>query len=196
MVLVSLRGYDHIELIHIAKPLQKGLAEILGCNREDLVFYAPESFIIHEGTEQTSFFLDIEIEAPYMYRGKEDEIVEFLKHSLSDVVIHFRVLFTYFDESNERVFFNEEYPRFMNDSNTVKVDEHEHEHHHEHDDQTIDYSSFYNGSQYQEEEEEKDDVYYGNILGEYDKFIAEHPDATNEEIAEYLNKVTAEKGAK
>ena len=180
MVLVSLRGYDHIELIRITKSLHKGLAEILGCNREDLVFYAPESFIIHEGAEQTSFFLDIEIEAPEKYRGKEDEIVEFLKKSLEEIVIHFRVLFTYFDESNERVFFNEDYPRFMNDSNTVKVDEHDHD-----DDEEED-----------GEEEEEDDVYYGNILSAYDSYMAEHPNATAEEITDFLNKQTEKEGGK
>ncbi len=178
MVLVSLRGYDHIELIHITKSLHKGLAEILGCNREDLVFYAPESFIIHEGAEQTSFFLDIGIEGPEKYRGKEDEIVEFLKKALEDVVIHFRVLFTYFDEADERVFFNEEYPRFMNDSNTVKVDEHDHD------------------GEEEEYEEEEDDVYYGNILGAYDSYMAEHPNATTKEITDFLNKQTEKEGGK
>ncbi len=192
MVLVSLKGYDHIELINVAKPLHKGLAEILGCNREDLVFYAPEAFIIHEGVEQTSFFLDVEIQAPESMRGKEDEVFEFLKQTLQNTVIHFRLLFTYFDEANERVFFNEDYPRFMNDSNTVKVEEHDHDHeHHHHED--FDYSAYASDD---EEEEEHDDTYYGNILQAYDEYIAEHPNATAEEISAYLMTLTEKEGGK
>ena len=169
MIVVSLLGTDSYEVIEKTKKLHKGLKEIYSCSDDELEFFAPTSFLIHDGVEQTFYHLNIRIEAPSKYKDYEKEVVDYLRHSFNDMAVHLRILFTYFDEEQEYIFFDKDYPTYMSESNTVKVGTEEHEEDEE------DY------------EEEYDEPYMGDILSEFDNYIREHPDATNREVYEALS---------
>lgn len=175
MITVSLLGMDYYQAIEVTKRIHSRLVEIYRCKDEDLVFFAPESFLIHDGIEQTSFRLNIRVEAPDMYADREREVKDVLFDALKDVAIHFRVLFTYFEPEHEYLKIDDIYPEYMTDKNVVKAeDEHDHDHEEEDDDS------------YSEEYEEP---YMGDIIGEFDTYIQQHPDATNDEIYKALTEI-------
>ena len=176
MITVSLLGMDYYHAIDVTKKIHNRLVEIYRCKDEDLVFFAPESFIIHDGIEQTSFRLNIKVEAPEMYMDRESEVRDALFESLKDVAIHFRLLFTYFEPEHEYLKIDDSYPEYMTENNVVKAeDAHDHDDEEEQDDQS-----------YAEEYEEP---YMGDIIGEFDAYIQKHPDATNDEIYQALTEI-------
>lgn len=170
MIIVSLLGMDSYQAIQVSKRLHKRLVEVYHIDDSQLMFYAPESFLIHDGIEQTSFRLDVKVEASEQYEDKEREARDVLFEGLKDVAVHIRVLFSYFKSENEYMYIDETYPEFMNDSNTVKAEVEEDE-----EDEERDY------------EEEYDEPYMGDIIGQFDEYIKKHPDATNEEIYQALS---------
>lgn len=174
MITVSLLGMDHYYAIDVTKKIHSRLLEIYGCKDEDLLFFAPESFLIHDGIEQTSFRLNIEVEAPEMYIDKEEAVKEALFDALKDVAIHFRVLFRYFEPEHEYLKIDDTYPEYMNEHNVVKAETHEEEEDKEDDDNY---------------EEEYEEPYMGDIIGEFDAYIQKHPDATNEEVYQALTSI-------
>ena len=127
MIIVSLLGTDPYSAIGHTQRIHKGLCQIYGIDEDELEFFAPESFIIHNGMEQTSYHLNIRVEAPYDCQDREETVVDYLKNAFKDLAIHIRILFSYFDPDHEYVFFDPDYPRFMTQSNVVKADIHDSE---------------------------------------------------------------------
>ena len=172
MITVSILGMDYYEAIRRTKPLHRKLVDAYGIEENELEFFAPESFIIHDGFEQTSFRLNIKVEAPEEFMYKEEEIAAIIKDALKDVAIHKRILFTYFDPIHEYLDIDESYPEYMNDDNTVKAeDEHDHE------------------EEEQEYRETYEEPYMGDIISQFDEYVQEHPNASNEEVYKALTEI-------
>lgn len=176
MIAVSLLGMDSYEAIKLSKKMHAKLVNAYSCRDEDLVFFAPDSFIIHDGVEQTSFRLNITVEAPVEYENKEREVRDIIFESLKDIAVHYRLLFTYFETEHEYVQIDDTYPEYMTEENMVKADDHDHDE----DDEDENYDEEYN------------EPYMGDIIGEFDKYIQAHPDATNEEVYKALTDIREE----
>ncbi len=174
MIIVSLLGMDNYEAIETTKKLHKKLVEAYNISEEELEFFAPESFIIHNGIEQTNFRLNIKVEAPREYENKEKEISAIIFDALKDIAVHLRVLFSYFERKNEYLKLDDSYPAYMTDNNTVKVDDHEEK------------------EETQNFEEEYEEPYMGDIIEEFDNFVKANPDATNKEVYDALVGITKE----
>jgi len=172
MIIVTLLGMDTYQAIDETRKLHPILVKAYSVKDEELEFFAPEGFIIHDGVEQTAFRLNITVEAPKEYQGKEKEIKDLLFFALKDVAVHFRVLFRYFDPKDEYLKLDDTYPTYMTDSNTVKAEK-------EHNDQIEEE----NRKNFEEEAEEP---YMGDIIGEFDKYIKENPNASDKEVYEAL----------
>lgn len=172
MITISLLGMDAYEAISVTEKLHKKLVNIYGIEDDELEFFAPTSFIIHNGFEQTSFRLNVKVEAPFDEEDKEDEVKEAILEGLKDIAIHIRILFTYFEPEHEYMHIDDTYPLHMSESNTVKVDTHDHEH-----DDEDDY------------EEEYEEPYMGDIISEFDEFIKAHPNASNQEVYDALSSI-------
>ena len=78
MITVSLLGMDYYLAIEATEKLHNALLSIYRIKDEDLIFFAPDSFLIHDGIEQTSFRLNIKVEAPIGYEDKEREVRDYL----------------------------------------------------------------------------------------------------------------------
>lgn len=181
MIIISIYGMDYYEAIAKTKKLHKPLLEAYGIQDDELEFFAPESFIIHDGYEQTSFRLNIRVEAPEQYKDKEQKVKEILLEGLKDVAIHFRILFTYFDPAHEYLSIDDTYPKYMNDSNTVKAETEEEADAKEED---------------QEYEETHEEPYMGDIISQFDAYIQEHPNASNDEVYRALTEIREDVTAK
>ncbi len=177
MVTVSILGMDYYEAIAKTKLLHKKLVEVYGIQDDELEFFAPESFIIHDGFEQTSFRLNIQVEAPYDDEDKEEEVKDILFDALKDTAIHIRVVFRYYDPEHEYIHIDDSYPKYMSESNTVKADNHDHNHEDENEGQ---------------EEEAYDEPYMGDIISQFDEYIKQHPDASTKEVYEALSGIREE----
>ena len=165
MIVIDIMGIDTIQAISEEKKVHRSLAEIYSVDENDIIFRAIEGFIIHDGVEQTSFLLDIQIQAPKELEDKEESVKLFLLDSFKDVSIHKRILFKYFDSEKEFVFKDDEYPLYMTDKNVVHIENH---------------------CQEEEYEEKYEEPYMGDILSEFDNYIKDHPDADEKEVYEVL----------
>ncbi len=180
MITVSILGMDYYEAIAKTKLLHKKLVEAYNIEDDELEFFAPESFIIHDGFEQTSFRLNIKVEAPFDDADKEEEVKDIIFESLKDVAIHLRVVFTYFEPEHEYLKIDDSYPKYMSEKNTVKADNHDHDEHEEE----------------EEDEANYDEPYMGDIISEFDEYIKKHPNASNEEVYKALTGIREDVTAK
>ncbi len=174
MITVSILGMDYYEAISRTKALHKKLVEAYGIEDNELEFFAPNSFIIHDGFEQTSFRLNIKIEAPYEEQDKEEIIKDIVFDTLKDLAIHLRVVFSYFEPEHEYIKIDPDYPEYMSEKNTVKAEEHHHD-----DDLNED----------EDDEELYDEPYMGDIISEFDDYIKAHPDASTQEVYAALTEI-------
>ena len=67
MITVELLGIDSYLAQDLCKDVHEGLANMYETKAEDILFFAPESFLIYKGLEQTSYRLNIVVEAPNKY---------------------------------------------------------------------------------------------------------------------------------
>jgi hypothetical protein len=177
MITVSILGMDYYEAIAKTKLLHKKLVEAYGIEDDELEFFAPESFIIHDGFEQTSFRLNVQVEAPFDDADKEAQVKDILFDALKDTAVHIRVVFRYYEPEHEYLKIDDSYPKYMSESNTVKAEEHDHDHE-EMDEQT--------------EKETYDEPYMGDIMSEFDEYVKAHPNASTQEIYQALTGIREE----
>ena len=159
MITVQLLGVDqYLAMDLVTAQVHENLAQIMETKPEDILFYAPDSFLIYKGLEQTSFQLNIVVEAPSKYKVLEKKIARFLMDTFSISHIHVRVLFRYFESSNEYELINPNYPRFMTEDNMAHFDT----------------------------EEDVEEPYMGNAFEGFDKKIEEREQELFEEERERL----------
>lgn len=173
MIIVSILGMDYYEAIEKTEGLHDKLAAAYHVEKNQLEFFAPQSFIIHDGIEQTSFRLNINIEAPYGTEDREEEVRDILFDHFKNTAIHMRVFFRYFDPEHEYLKIDEEYPEYMTPSNVVKA-----ERAHRHEEEVKDEEEF---------EEEYEEPYMGDIITEFEAYVKEHPEATPNEVYQAIS---------
>lgn len=146
MIIVKLLGIDQYQAEDYVRALHTQFAQIFETEEKDILFYAPDSYLIHKGIEQTSYIVNIEIEAPEKYKPLENKASEYIaKLFMNQICVHVRVIFNYFDEDREHVFINEDYPLYMTDENMAHFDT----------------------------ENEDSEPYLGNAFEDYDKRVEE-----------------------
>ncbi len=167
MVIVTIKGMDVYHIMKKTKELHPALVSLYNLkNEEDLIFYAQEGYVTHNGVDQTSFVLFVYIDADKEYKGKEKEVTRKIKQILSDTAIHFYFRFTYKDKDEELLLKDDSYPLYMKDDNMVKVDSD-----HDHD----------------------EEPFMGDVIGEYEKYIDENPNASPEELYKALMNIKNKK---
>jgi hypothetical protein len=117
MIIIKLLGVDQYQAASFVEDIQDEVAQAFETAPEEIMFYAPDSFLIYRGVDQTSYQLDIEVEAPMKYHPIQDQVAEVLTKIFSQNHVHVRILFNYFEEEHEHVYVNEDYPRFMTQDN-------------------------------------------------------------------------------
>lgn len=122
MITIELLGVDQYMAEEFVKDIHENVAQIYETKAEDIIFFAPDSFLIYKGVEQTSFQLNVVVEAPSKYAPLEKKVADFLLKAFSETHIHVHLLFRYFEKEHEYEFINENYPRFMTDDNMAKFD--------------------------------------------------------------------------
>ena len=122
MILFKVYGLDQFVVANYAKEHTANLAKLLECHEEDLMFYAPNSFIFYKGVEQTSWNTIIEIMLPEKYHPLQDNVYQYLAKTFTLFSINLHVVFTYYNDHHLYEYYNKKYPRFITDANLVKAE--------------------------------------------------------------------------
>ncbi len=117
MITISLLGVDQYQAQAFVADVQDEVAQAFEVSPEEILFYAPDSFLIYRGVDQTSYQLNVVVSAPRKYEVMEKQVADVLIKIFKENHVHVRVLFQYFAPQNEYEYTNEDYPRFMTQDN-------------------------------------------------------------------------------
>ena len=140
-------GLDQYTVGHYSKDHTKNLANLLEVKEDDVSFYAPEAYVFHNGVEQTSWNAIIKVNAPESCEANEASVAKYLLETLKEFSINLQVEFYYYHKHHHYEHINKEYPRFIEEDNIVNVEE--------------------------EDYEEGDELYEGNIFENFEEKLAE-----------------------
>jgi hypothetical protein len=92
-------------------------------DEDEIHFISTNNMVFHEGNEQTSWRVFVEVTAPKKVEVLQEQMFMLLKHHISEVAIHLDVLFKYYSVDHHLNSRNNEYPLFLEDKNLVNFDE-------------------------------------------------------------------------
>ena len=151
MITISILGLDQYVVGHYSGEVSARLAKLYETSNDEIMFYAPDSFLFHDGVEQTSWNVLVRVSAPAKFKKLQDVVAKFIIGTLEGVAIHIAVEFSYFKDEDRYEKINRDYPRFITDENLVYADK------------TIE----------EMEDEEEPEIYEGNVFADLDKKLAE-----------------------
>lgn len=122
MILISVLGLDQFVVGHYSKEHTANLAELFETSADDINFYAPSSMIFHNGVEQTSWNTVVKVMAECRYRALERNVADYLLKTLCEFSINVQIVFEYYEDENAYEKINEEYPRYITESNIVNTE--------------------------------------------------------------------------
>lgn len=149
MITLSILGLDQYVVGHYSGENTAKLARLFETKPENINFYAPESFLFHDGIEQTSWNTLVRVHAPAKYKKVQDLVAKYLLATLEGITIHVAVEFYYYQESDRYEKINKDYPRFITEANMVTADDEE------------------------EETEDTAELYEGNIFADFEKKLGQ-----------------------
>lgn len=123
MITISILGLDQYVTGHYSKDHTTNLASLFETSEDNISFYAPNSYIFHNGVEQTSWDSIVRVHAPTKFKVMEEKVAKYLLQTLKDFSINVAVEFYYYENENRHAYVNKDYPRFIKDDNMVNVEE-------------------------------------------------------------------------
>ncbi|MCR5505932.1 MAG: hypothetical protein K6F07_02960 [Bacilli bacterium] len=151
MITITFYGLDQFVVGRLSRELTPMIAKLYEVSEDDVNFIAPQVMVFHNGTEQTSWDILIEVHAPKKVSILQPQMAELLLHGIGEVAIHKTVQFFYYSQDDRKVLINPDYPRFITEENIVTTeDEYE-----EYDEEEL------------EEGESGDQIYTGDIFKDF-----------------------------
>lgn len=120
MVTIKFLGQDIYLIADFTKKIHKDLVNLLEIEDKDLNFIAAESFFIHDGQEQTSYYINCEIDASNKYKNLMPNVIKYLQKKLKEIAINSLIRVKYFDE--EHLSIDDDYPLYLTPANMVKAE--------------------------------------------------------------------------
>lgn len=168
MITISILGLDQYVVGHYSSENGPQLAKLFETDPDNIMFYAPNSYLFHNGVEQTSWNTLVRVNAPIKYKPLQEVIAKYIISTLDGITIHVAVEFYYFKNEDSYEKINREYPRFITDDNLVYEDEDEKE-------------------DAAEEEKSEEQIYDGNIFAEFNKKVAEQEGRPTEKTPVHIH---------
>ena len=125
MITISILGLDQYVVGTYSKNHTKNLASLFETNLDNISFYAPNSYMFHNGVEQTSWNTLVRIHAPHKYEVLEKKVAKYILETLKEFTINLSIEFYYYEEEHRYAYNNEKYPHFLTEDNVVNVEEEE-----------------------------------------------------------------------
>ena len=149
MITITIYGLDQFVVGRLSRQLTPLVAKLYEVSEDDVVFIAPQVMVFHNGTEQTSWDILIEVHAPMKVSVLQKQMAELLLYGIGEVAIHKTVQFFYYSQDHRQTLINKDYPRFITDENIVNTED-------EYYDEDL------------EEGEEADQIYTGDIFKDFE----------------------------
>lgn len=123
MITVIFYGLDEFVVGRLSRELTPSLAKLYEVDEDEINFVAPNNMVFHNGVEQTSWNIIIHVHAPLKVSVLQDEVATYLVKAIGDIAINKVVEFYYYSQDNRYESINQEYPRYITESNVVNSDE-------------------------------------------------------------------------
>ena len=127
MVTISIYGLDQYVVGHYSKEHTANLASLFEVDEKDIVFYAPNAYVFHNGVEQTSWNTIVKVNAPEQCEKLEDKVANYITKTLKEFSIHLVIEFYYYHKHHRYEYVNKEYPRYISEENVVNVEDEEYQ---------------------------------------------------------------------
>ena len=123
MVTFNIYGLDQFVVGELNKRVSKDIAKIYEMDEDEIHFISTNNMVFHQGVEQTSWRVFVEVLAPKKVEILEEQMFNLLKYHISQVAIHVDVVFRYFSSDNYHQSRNPDYPLFLEENNLVNFEE-------------------------------------------------------------------------
>lgn len=149
MVTINIYGLDQFVVGELSQRISKDIAKLLEMDEDEIHFISSNNMVFHNGNEQTSWRVFVEVNAPKKVEVLQDQLCNLLAHYISEVAIHLEIIFKYYSVDHYFKHLNNDYPLFLEDKNLVNFEE--------------------TYSEDLEEGEEEDEIYTGDIFASIKK---------------------------
>ena len=123
MVTINIYGLDQFVVGELSARVSKDIAKIYEMDPDDIHFISSNNMVFHEGNEQTSWRVFVEVNAPKKVEVLQEQMCALLDHYISEIAIHLEILFKYYSVDHYYKKLNPEYPLFLEDKNLVNFEE-------------------------------------------------------------------------
>ena len=123
MIVLTIYGLDQFVVGKLSHDMTAALAELYECDREEILFIAPEAMVFHNGVEQTSWNAIVKIDAPEKVAVLQSEAANLIIRMMQGPTINVQILFSYHSQDDFYESINNDYPRFIEEENLVHIEE-------------------------------------------------------------------------
>ena len=123
MISITINGLDQFVVGRLSRELTPSLAKLYQVDEGEINFIAPNTMVFHNGVEQTSWNIYIEVLAPRKYEEMQEEAADYLLESIGDLAINKTLTFVYYESDARYQKLNNEYPRYIASDNLVDIDD-------------------------------------------------------------------------
>lgn len=123
MVTINIYGLDQFVVGELSQRISKDIAKIYEMDEDGIHFISSNNMVFHNGEEQTSWRVFVEVNAPKKVEVLQEQICNLLAHYISEVAIHLEIVFKYYSVDHYYKHLNPDYPLFLEDKNTVTFSE-------------------------------------------------------------------------
>jgi len=122
MITLTVYGLDQFVVGKLSREMTSALADLYECDKEEILFVAPESMVFHNGVEQTSWNTIVRVDAPKKVAVLQEDVAKIIMQMTKGLSINVQVVFCYFSQDNFYELINEDYPRYIENENIVNYD--------------------------------------------------------------------------
>ncbi len=126
MITITFIGSDRYVIGQYSKEVTAKLANLWEVEEDEILFLAPEIYVYHQGVEQTSYQVLVEVNAPEACRMVEKEVADYILKTAEAFVVHLAVRFKYFKEKTY-AHIRDDYPRYITEENEVLIEKEEYD---------------------------------------------------------------------
>lgn len=115
MINIFIYGLDQFVVGDVSRELTPLVAKLYEVEEDEVNFIAPNDMVFHNGVEQTSWRVIVEVRAPEEFDKFQNQAKDLLMHFVAGVAVHVEVTFIYYGYHDHFVKYNPDYPHYLTD---------------------------------------------------------------------------------
>ena len=113
MINIFVYGLDQFLVGDLSEQLTEVLAKTYETEEKNIIFVAPNDMVFHNGVEQTSWRVIVEVRLPEEFGYLQQQAKEVILHYISEVAVHVEVTFLYYSKRDHYESINKDYPLYL-----------------------------------------------------------------------------------